>query len=380
VTDTDTAILGGGPAGAAAAIALARAGRRALLLERDAAPREAVCGEFLGPDAAAALARLGLDLPALGAAPLRRLRLGAGRREAALDLPFPAWALPRRALDAALRAAARDAGAEVAAGAAVRGAAPSGEGWRLRLHGGAEVAARRAVLATGKHALRGWPRAPAPPGALGLKLHLSGVEPGPEVVLLRFAGGYAGLLPLPEGEGGGANLCAALQDGAPPGGAARDPAALLARVAEGSALGARLLRGARPRWDRPLAVGAVPYGFRHGGGGGAGGPAGLFRVGDQVGVVPSFTGDGVAMALLSGLAAAEAIAAGGDAPRFHAEWRRRSAGPMRWAGLGAWAMRRVPRGFVAGTALVPGVARALARRTRMEGAAASLADRRPPPP
>ncbi len=230
MTDTDTAIAGGGPAGAAAAIALARAARRALLLERDAAPREAVCGEFLGPDAAAALARLGLDLPALGAAPLRRLRLGAGRREAALDLPFPAWALPRRALDAALRAAARDAGAEVAAGAAVRGAAPSGEGWRLRLHGGAEVAARRAVLATGKHALRGWPRAPAPPGALGLKLHLSGVEPGPEVVLLRFAGGYAGLLPLPEGEGGGANLCAALQDGAPPGGAARDPAALLARV------------------------------------------------------------------------------------------------------------------------------------------------------
>ena len=71
---TEVAVLGAGPAGCAAAIALARAGRAVLLLERCAAPREVVCGEFLGPDAAAALAALGLDPTALGAVPLRRLR------------------------------------------------------------------------------------------------------------------------------------------------------------------------------------------------------------------------------------------------------------------------------------------------------------------
>lgn len=363
---TETAIIGGGPAGAAAAIALARAGRPPLLLERDAAPREAVCGEFLGPDAAAALARLGLDLPSLGAVPLRGLLLGAGRREASLDLPFPAWALPRRLLDGALRQAAAAAGARIAHGAHVRAAVPVGAGWHLRIGDGGSVAARRVLLATGKHLLRGHPRAPAPAAALGLKLHLRDVAMPPAVALLPFAGGYAGLLPTPEP--GGANLCAALHG--PPGEAARDAAALIARVAAGSALAARLLRSARPAWARPLAIGAVPYGFRHPG---AGGPPGLWRVGDQLAVIPSFTGDGVAMALLSGLAAAEAITAGRDAPAFHGAWRQRSAAAMRLAGLGAWAMRRWPGGFVAAAALAPPAARALARATRMPAPPGSAA-------
>ena len=46
--DAEVLIAGGGPAGAAAAILLARAGRRVLLAERETAPREKVCGEFLG--------------------------------------------------------------------------------------------------------------------------------------------------------------------------------------------------------------------------------------------------------------------------------------------------------------------------------------------
>lgn len=361
-----TVIIGGGPAGSAAAIALARAGHRPLLLERDAAPREAVCGEFLGPDAAAALARLGLDIGALGAVPLRRLRLGAGRREAALDLPFPAWGLPRRVLDGALREEARAAGAEVVAGVAARGAEPRRGAWEVRLgraeeagrsEGGAVLPARRLLLATGKHPLRGYPRAPALPPWLGLKLHLCGVALGPEVVLLPFPGGYAGLLPMPSQ--GGANLCAALCGA--PGEAARDPAALLARVAAGSTLAARLLRDARPAWARPLAVGRVPYGFRAV----APGPPGLFRLGDQLSVIPSLTGDGVAMALLSGLAAAEAIVAGHDAPVFHAACLRQCRGPMRWAGLGAWALQRLPGASVAAAAALPGIIRTLARRTRM---------------
>ena len=135
------------------------------------------------------------------------------------------------------------------------------------------------------------------------------------------------------------------------GGARRATRALLARVAAGSALAARLLAGARPVWDRPLAVAGVPYGFRQP----AAGPAGLYRIGDQAAVIPSFTGEGVALALHSGLAAAAAILAGQDAAAFHAAWRRRSAGPMRWAGPppgccgGAGRLRR-RRGVAAGGA------------------------------
>lgn len=361
MTDADTAIIGGGPAGAAAAITLARAGRTPLLLERDVAPRETVCGEFLGPDAAAALRLLGLDAASLGAVPLHRLLLGAGGRQATLDLPFPAWGLARQTLDGALRDLARRAGAEVACGSAVQAAEPDGGGWRLRLADGALLPARRVLLGTGKHALRGHPRRATRPAGLGLKLHLRDVPIGAAVALLPFRGGYAGLLPT--ADPGGANLCVALRGSA--GDAARDPAALVARVAAGSDLAAQLLRDAAPSWPRPLAIAGIPYGFRHRAGGK---PAGLFRLGDQLSVVPSFTGDGVAMALLSGLAAAEAIAAGRDDAAFHAAWRARSAAPMRWAGLGAFALRRWPGGASAAVSLLPGAARLVARRTRMPAA------------
>ena len=55
-------VLGGGPAGLAAATALVRAGRAVTVHEAGAYPRHRVCGEFLSPDAAPGLASIGLDL------------------------------------------------------------------------------------------------------------------------------------------------------------------------------------------------------------------------------------------------------------------------------------------------------------------------------
>ena len=149
------AIIGAGPAGCAAAITLARAGRQVTLLERSPVTTEKVCGEFMAADAAAVLQGLGLDLAALGALPLSRVIMGAGRRQAAFALPLEAWSLPRLVLDAALLRAASDAGATIRLGTTVRRAEPSPQGWRLHLAADETLDASSLVLATGKHDLRG---------------------------------------------------------------------------------------------------------------------------------------------------------------------------------------------------------------------------------
>src|SRR3712207_9480650 len=100
-------IVGGGLAGASAACILARAGRPALLIERDPEPRHKVCGEFLSVEAQAYLAHLGIDLDYLGASRISLLRLVHGRDMAEADLPFVARGLSRKILDEALLQEAR---------------------------------------------------------------------------------------------------------------------------------------------------------------------------------------------------------------------------------------------------------------------------------
>jgi flavin-dependent dehydrogenase len=353
-----TVIVGGGPAGAAAAIALARAGVRPMLLERDAVATEKVCGEFLAEDAARGVTALGLDLAALGAVPIRRTLLGVGRHKAEMALPFEAWSLPRATLDAALLEAAAAAGAELRLGVSVSAAERGAGSWRLRLSSGESLATPQLVLATGKHELRGLRRA-ASGGAIGVKLPLTGDAPEAAIALLVCVGGYAGLQPRP---GGGANLCAALDPSAPGvAAAARSAGAFLAHVARGSVLAEQLLAGLRPVLARPMTVAGVPYGFLHRGGE-SGEP---FRVGDQAAVIPSFCGDGVAMALESGWAAAEALRHGTAAETHHTARASRLAGGMRLAGLMAWLTAHAPQLLLAGVVVAPGTARWAARRTRL---------------
>lgn len=348
-------IIGGGPAGAAAAITLARGGAAPLLLERSATTQEKVCGEFLGADAAAALAGLGIDLAALGAVPVRRAIFAAGRREGRFDLPFPAWSLPRLVLDEALLQAAEEAGAELRRGVAVTTASAEGGGWTLRLADGQVQRARTLVLATGKHELRGFARAGR--RSIGLKLPLAGVPIGDAIAVLACAGGYAGLQPR---SGGGANLCLALPEGTPGlAAAARDPAALLAMVAAGSNTARELLRDAAPAWARPLAVAAVPYGYV------APAESGAFRVGDQAAVIPSLCGDGIAMALGSGAQAARAILAGQGVAAHQAAWARHVKSGMRVAALVDAALGRAPGAAALLAGWLPGMARWAARRTRL---------------
>ena len=113
----DIAVIGGGPAGAAAGLRAARAGLRVVVFEKGAFGRDKVCGDGLTPRAVAALNEL--EIPLDDAHHIVGLRMVAGKKSRELDWPatdrFPGhgavW--PRRRLDAALIEAAEKAGAEV---------------------------------------------------------------------------------------------------------------------------------------------------------------------------------------------------------------------------------------------------------------------------
>src|SRR5688500_703104 len=84
MTDYDAIIVGGGPAGASAAIDLASAGARVLVAERESFPREKLCGEFISPECLAHFGRLGVlgRKEQGGGARVTVARAGGGRDDA----------------------------------------------------------------------------------------------------------------------------------------------------------------------------------------------------------------------------------------------------------------------------------------------------------
>ena len=131
---------------------------------------------------------------------------------------------------------------------------------------------------------------------------------------------------------------------------------------------ARRLAGARELLERPLSIARVPYGFVHRAA--VSDPQAVWRLGDQAGVIPSFCGDGVAIALHSAEVAAGRILAGEGAPAYHARMRQDIAGPIRLAStLGAIAANPVGRALLAhGARVSPGAVQTVARLTRVRNA------------
>src|ERR1700744_6374933 len=95
-------VIGGGPAGAMAALRLAQAGREVLLVERERGAHHKVCGEFLSREAIEYLGQIGIDPHARGGAPIERVQLSVGRKTVKSVLPFKALSLSRKVLDEAM--------------------------------------------------------------------------------------------------------------------------------------------------------------------------------------------------------------------------------------------------------------------------------------
>jgi len=348
-------IIGGGPAGAAAAITLGRAGAMPVLIERARGPRDIVCGGFLGWDALAALQRLGLDAAALGARPIHRLRLVSGRRMVEAALPRAAAGISRRSLDQAMLDLAETAGACVLRGRAVRAI----DGRTVRLDDGEQMEADAIFIATGKHDLRGAGREiGGRPVSVGLRAALT---PSPETIsalagtieLHLYDGGYAGLLLQ---EDGAVNLCLTVSRAR----MRAKPEELVAALIEQAPLLGERIGGALPaQWE---AVAGVPYGWQA-----RETAPGRYRLGDQAAVIASLAGDGIAIALASGVAAAHARLSGTRSDAWQRDFARRAARPVRIAEtLRLMAGQRSGRAAIMGLARIPSLAVAAARLTRIE--------------
>ena len=252
-------IVGGGPAGAAAAMRLVHAGLPHLLVERTRETGDALCGGFLSWRTLQSLTALGIGADRLNVRPITRVRVVAGTRQVEARLPAPGLAVSRRRLDSVMLTQAVAMGVPVERGVTVRAV----EGGEARTADGATIAADALFLATGKHDVRGVARPEDARGddpALGLRVRLApspalSAQVGDAVELHLFPGGYAGVALQ---EDGSVNLCMAversrLQE-------AGSPAALIRALGDAlPVLGDRLAA-----WDgaAPDAIANVPYGWR----------------------------------------------------------------------------------------------------------------------
>jgi flavin-dependent dehydrogenase len=359
VRRTTALIVGGGPAGSAAAIRLARAGAGPLLIERQRIIGDALCGGFLSWQSLKSLRTLGVEAEDLNHERVTAVRLFARDRIVEASLPAPAIGVSRHRLDSLLLAKAESAGAAVERGVTVREIARRS----VRTADGASIEADALFLASGKHDIRGAARPEDARGddpTLGFRVRLpphgtlAAVLTG-RIELHLFHRGYAGIVLQ---EDGSANLCLAVHRSRLQ--AAGSPAALIAELGrESPALGERL--GAAPL-SAIDAIANVPYGWRA-----RQGTPGIFRLGDQAGVIPSLAGEGMGIALASAAGATASYLAGG--PDAAAVWQPRFAGrlrrPMALAGLVRYAAESRHAGALVALARAPFLLALIARLTRI---------------
>ena len=110
-TTYELAIVGGGLAGLALSIQMAREGYKVILFEKEEYPFHRVCGEYISLESWDFLQRLGVDLDSLNVSHIRRLCVSAvNGRSFELELPLGGFGISRYKLDHTLVQIAKQRG------------------------------------------------------------------------------------------------------------------------------------------------------------------------------------------------------------------------------------------------------------------------------
>jgi flavin-dependent dehydrogenase len=375
MTTWDIAVIGAGVAGCAAAALLAQRGLRVILLEKGSLPRQKVCGEFLSPEGADVLRRLGVwpQVEAHHPPRIEGFTLTAGRRQTRHRLPCSGWGVSRWVLDHLLWEHAQRSGVVTHERCAVEQVSGDfQQGFALTLQPAGLASTRmqaRAVLgAAGRQwQPRGQPRSPQPssrPRLVGLKAHFRGVPLDRHIELHTIRRGYCGMV---EVTGGVTNVCcwveaeALRRAGAPP------HRFLASTLAENSHLLTRLQKAQQVG----AAWATTSFTYRR-----TVAPvtADVWNIGDCAAMVAPLTGDGMGMALRTAELAATMMLAvfWKDSPwdqttaTYARHWKREFLPRLRW-GRGLEALLLRPRlAWLSCTALhcLPWLMDQLYRRTR----------------
>ncbi|HZU22009.1 MAG TPA: FAD-dependent monooxygenase, partial [Terriglobales bacterium] len=297
---TDVLVVGGGPAGLAAAIAARQRGFAVMLADHARPPIDKACGEGLMPEAVSALERLGVALHARENVRFRGIRFIASHRQATAHFASGAGQGVRRpVLHGALTERAEEAGVELCWGARVSLAGPQ------VLLDGRRVSARWIIGADGNNsAVRKWSgleRGGCRGQRFGLRQHFQAAPWGEVVEVYWSKAGEAYVTPV-----AGDQVCVAFLSPRRHCSAAEAMAAfpeLRLRLQNASPLGAP--RGAITCSRRLPSV--------------ARGNVAL--VGEASGSLDAITGQGMAVAFLQALALGEALAHG-DLGRYCASHRK----------------------------------------------------------
>jgi geranylgeranyl reductase family protein len=319
--ETEVLVVGGGPAGAAAATLLARNGVATTLIDKARFPRDKCCGDGLTTGALRRLEELGLDprvVPSFTRVDRLALRSPRGRTAAlplSIGTSVSAAVARRRELDAALVEVAERAGASVRTGSALASLDVPTDGARCRaaLADGTSISSRIVIAADGawsrvRSELNATPALARPARVLADGWHawrgyahdVSDEASGQLWVWFQpdLLPGYAWSFPL---SGGIANIgiCMLRREGV--GGPALAAAwrTALASPFFTSLLGPRAVLEAPARsWPIPSGIDRAPVTERRGR---------VFYVGDAAAAADPFTGEGIAQALETAMAAAGAI-------------------------------------------------------------------------
>jgi geranylgeranyl reductase family protein len=312
----DVLVVGAGPAGSIAALVLARGGARVALVDKAAFPRDKACGDLVGPRGVQLLRDLALDVPDTTRVS-DMLVVGPTGNRVRLPAPpgrtYPGYGIvvQRTRFDATLQRAAIGAGAEFFEGRAGEPVDDDGRLDGFSLSSTTRVRADVIVGADGATSRVADVAGLVDPArvlwAFAVRTYLDEPVDVPHIMLWtpapgRGFPGYGWVFPA---GGGRANVglgVGVLADRTAGRRAARDLDAFLEHAARVGVLGDRAPAPSGPRplgaWLKMGLVGTVPASGR------------VFLVGDAAGLVNPLQGEGIAQAMDSGRAAAEAILGG----------------------------------------------------------------------